>query len=124
MSKLRIWYWIFTGLTILLMGVGAIPNLLSNPDSVALFASLGYPAYLSPFLGAAKLLGVIAIVVPGFTRVKEWAYAGLTFDLAGAFFSVLAVTGLKPDALVFIIGFAVIAGSYRYHHKLLKARAV
>jgi DoxX-like family len=41
------------------------------------------PAYLIPFLSIAKLLGVIAILVPGYPRIKEWAYAGLLYDLMG-----------------------------------------
>ena len=42
------------------------------------------PAYLISFLSIAKILGVIAILIPGFPRIKEWAYAGLMFDLIGA----------------------------------------
>ncbi|WJH36548.1 DoxX family protein [Paenibacillus sp. CC-CFT747] len=66
MRKISTGYWIFTVLLIGLMGVGAIPDLLSVPDAVKLFEHLGYPAYLLPFLGLAKLLGIVAILVPGF----------------------------------------------------------
>ncbi|MCR8633891.1 DoxX family protein [Paenibacillus radicis (ex Xue et al. 2023)] len=121
MKKLTIGYWICTILMVALMGVGAIPDLLSVPDAVTLFAHLGYPAYLLPFLGVAKILGIIAILVPGFPRIKEWAYAGLVFDLAGAAYSTLAV-GDPPIGLVFfLIGFLVIFGSYFLYHKRLKS---
>lgn len=56
--KLTIIHWICTGFVALLMGVGSISNILSWADSVALFQQLGYPVYLLPFLGVAKLMGV------------------------------------------------------------------
>src|SRR5262249_40927713 len=69
-----------------------------------IFGHLGYPSYLLPFLGTAKILGVVAVLVPGFGRVKEWAYAGLLFDIVGAFYSHLSV-GDPASAW----GFALIA---------------
>lgn len=119
MRKLTIAYWICTGLVALLMGVGSIPNILSSAESIALFQQLGYPAYLLPFLGVAKLLGVIAIIIPGFPSIKEWAYAGLTFDLAGATYSFLAIG--TPVAGM-IVGLLMIAGSYVTYHKIRKAK--
>jgi uncharacterized membrane protein YphA (DoxX/SURF4 family) len=124
MRKQVIIYWCFTGLLILLMGVGSIPNIMSSPGSVAVFEHLGYPAYLLPFLGVAKLLGVVAIVVPGYPRLKEWAYAGFMFDLSGAMYSTIAVGDASAELIVFVIGYVLIAGSYVYYHKLLKAKAV
>ena len=114
-------YWIFTGLLVLLMGAGAIPDVLSVPDAVNLFQHLGYPTYLLPFLGIAKLLGLAAILIPGFPRVKEWAYAGLTFDLAGAMYSTIAVGDPASGLALFLIGFAIITGSYVCYHKKQKA---
>jgi len=124
MKKINIFYWICTVLTILLMGVGAVPNLLSSSDSVTLFAHLGYPLYLLPFLGIAKILGVIAIVVPGFPRIKEWAYAGLIFDLTGAVYSIIAVGDADGGLAVFLIGYIAIIGSYALYHKRLRAASV
>ncbi|TDG00521.1 DoxX family protein [Paenibacillus piri] len=121
MKKVNVLYWIFTGLVAVMMGVGTIPNILSVPDAVALFDHLGYPAYLLPFLGVAKLLGVIAILVPGFPRIKEWAYAGLAYDLAGAMYSSIAVGDPVIGWIFLLIGFGLIAGSYIYHHKRQKA---
>ncbi|MDO6655484.1 DoxX family protein [Anaerobacillus sp. 1_MG-2023] len=120
MKKINITYWVFTGLLSVLMLFGSIPDINSDPEAVALFNHLGYPAYLLPFLGIAKLLGVVAILIPGFSRIKEWAYAGLTFDLTGAMYSTILVDGLTSDLIVFVIGYTVIAGSYVLYHKKLK----
>ncbi|WP_229248960.1 DoxX family protein [Dyadobacter sandarakinus] len=90
MKKTKIVYWILTGLAAAMLGVGAIFDAVSAPEALTHVMHLGYPAYIVPFLGIAKLLGVIAILVPGFPRIKEWAYAGLFFDLAGALYSHIA----------------------------------
>jgi len=121
MKKINIIFWISTGLLALLMGVGSISNVLKQPEAVAMFQHLGYPVYLLPFLGVAKILGVITILIPGFPRLKEWAYAGLTYDLAGATYSSICTDGAAPGSLVFLIGFGLIALSYIYHHKKQKA---
>ena len=123
-KKINIIYWIFTGLLLAAMGLGAIPDLLSMPDALAVFKQLGYPAYLSPFMGAVKLLGVIAILSPGFPRIKEWVYAGFVFDLTGATYSSLAIGTPVLQVLPMLIGYALIIGSYIYHHKRLKAKQV
>ena len=68
-------------------------------------------------------MGVIAILIPGFPRIKEWAYAGLVFDLVGATYSQIAV-GMDPGGLVFMaFSFVLAFGSYIYYHKLLKEKA-
>ncbi|MFJ7932146.1 DoxX family protein [Peribacillus sp. NPDC096448] len=123
MKKIKIIYWIFTGLLVALMVLGSIPDIMSVPDAVALFNHLGYPTYLLPFIGIAKLLGVVAILIPGFPRIKEWAYAGFVFDLTGAMYSSISVGDPVSGWLIFIIGYILIAGSYIYHHKILKSAA-
>jgi hypothetical protein len=117
MKKTKIMYWIFTTLLVVLMGFGSIPDLMYLPDAVALFDHLGYPTYLLPFLAVAKLLGVAVILIPGFPRTKEWAYAGLTFDLVGATYSSVAVGDPASNWAFMFIGFAIIAGSYVCYHK-------
>ncbi|ANE45199.1 DoxX-like family protein [Paenibacillus swuensis] len=121
MRKQTILYWIFTSIVILLMGVGSIPNIISSPQSVELMEHLGYQPYLLPFLGVAKLLGVLAILIPGYPRIKEWAYAGFVFDLTGAMYSTIAVGDINGGLIVFIVGYIAVAGSYIYYHKRLKA---
>lgn len=125
MKKTKILYWIFTILLAALMGIGAIPSIMSSPGSVALVCThLGYPTYLLPFIGVAKLLGVIAILIPGFPRIKEWAYAGLTIDLAGAMYSTISVGDPASVWWTFFIGFLLIACSYIFYHKMIKQPAL
>ena len=121
MKKLKIIYWVFTGLLAALMTASAIPNIMSSPESVAYFKFLGYPAYLLPFLGVAKALGALAVVTPGFSRLKEWAYAGFFFDLAGAMYSHIAIGVPVSQWAPIAIGFIILGGSYIYHHKLLRS---
>jgi uncharacterized membrane protein YphA (DoxX/SURF4 family) len=123
MKKITIPYWIFTVLVVLFMGIGAITDAVKATAAVDLFKHLGYPEYLLPFLGIAKIIGVIAILIPGFPRIKEWAYAGLIFDLTGAVYSTIVVDGLMAG-LGFLPGYIIIAGSYFYYHKRQKSRLV
>lgn len=118
MKKTRIIFWIVTGLLAVMLGIGAVYDAISAPEAVAHVTRIGYPAYIVPFLGVAKILGVIAILIPGYPKIKEWAYAGIFYDLLGAFYSHIAF-GDGPDMWAgFIIGFALIAVSYIYYHKL------
>ncbi|MRG43828.1 DoxX family protein [Chitinophaga sp. SYP-B3965] len=124
MKKLKIIYWIFTGLLAVLMSIGSIPDIIMIPEARTLFQHLGYPMYLLPFVGVAKILGCIAIVVPGFNRLKEWAYAGLFFDITGALYSHITVGDPASVWLPLLIGYVLIFGSYIYHHKILKAKGL
>src|ERR1041385_4786914 len=90
MKRNNISFWVFTGLLIPAFGFGSVMEVLGNPQSVEVIKSLGYPAYLSPFLGVARILALIAIFTPKYSRLKEWAYAGLVFDLIGAIYSQIA----------------------------------
>lgn len=122
MKKTKIIYWILTGLMAAGVGVGAIFDAIPVPEAVAYVTRLGYPAYLVPFLGVAKILGVITILVPGFPRLKEWAYAGITFDLIGAMYSHIAFGDGAAVWMPIILFLFVVTGSYIYHHKLLKLK--
>lgn len=113
-------FWVFTVLFCGFMLTSTIPNILSAPEWVDIFKQLGYPLYMLPFIGVAKLLGIIALLVPGFPRIKEWAYAGLFFDLTGATYSGLAVGGFDPLMLVMLVPYGLGTMSYLYHHKRLR----
>ena len=91
MKTKRIAYWVTTILVAFFMsgGVAQILQFRANPHGVV--AELGYPMYFFLILGIWKVLGAIAILVPGFPRLKEWAYAGIFFDLTGAAASCAAV---------------------------------
>jgi hypothetical protein len=77
-------YWVTTGLIALLIGSGGIMQVMRAHDAVAGIIQLGYPSYFVVLLGVWKVLGAIAILAPRFPRLKEWAYAGIVFDLTGA----------------------------------------
>lgn len=119
MKRINIFYWIFTGLLIPSLGYGSIMELMGNPQSIEVITSLGYPAYLSPFLGVARILALITIFIPKLPRLKEWAYAGLVFDVIGATYSQIAVGNPLTYTIFPIIILGVIFGSYYFHHKLL-----
>lgn len=103
----------------------AIPNIILEAGSVELIQDqLHYPEYFLPFIGVAKVLGVIGILIPGYPRVKEWAYAGLFFDLAGATYSVIATFGLRPDMAGMLPIFGLFALSYIYYHKRLRGENI
>jgi uncharacterized membrane protein YphA (DoxX/SURF4 family) len=112
-------FWVFTGLFSAFMLTSTIPNILSSPDWVDVFKQLGYPLYMLPAIGVAKLLGIIALLMPGFPRIKEWAYAGFFFDLSGAVYSGLSVGGFNPLMLIMLVPFGLGTLSYIYHHKRL-----
>jgi hypothetical protein len=104
--------WLVTGLMAALMTLSAVPDVLQIPDALSVFKHLGYPPYLLVFLGTAKMLGVAAVLVPGLPRLKEWAFAGLTFDLTGALYSHLSVGDPPSRWMPVAIGLALMAGSY------------
>lgn len=122
-KRTTILFWVSTGLFSAFMLTSAIPNMLSTPEWVEIFNQLGYPLYLLPAIGAVKLMGIIVLLVPGFPRIKEWAYAGFFFDLTGAMYSALAVSGFDPMMLVMLIPYVLGTLSYIYHHKRLRQQS-
>lgn len=124
MKKTNGIYWTATILFSLMMLFSAVPNILLTPEAIDLIHTrLGYPEYFITLIGWAKLLGVIAILIPGYPRVKEWAYAGLLFDLVAALLSAMMAEGFDPQQLgmfIFIIPGVV---SYLYYHKRLQVSA-
>lgn len=117
----NILFWVFTILFCAFMMMSTIPNILSAPEWVEVFKMLGYPLYMLPFIGVAKLLGIIALLIPGFPRIKEWAYAGMFFDLTGAVYSGLMTGGFNPQMLIMLVPFVLGGLSYVYHHKRLES---
>jgi hypothetical protein len=112
-------YWTATGLLAAFIFMTAVPDVLKASQALEVFARLGYPVYLLPFLGTAKILGAITLVTPRLQTLKEWAYAGITFDLVGAFYSHLSV-GDGPDVWVFsVVGVLLLASSYFLRRRVL-----
>lgn len=84
----KIIYWIITGLLAFGMLAQGFAQILHTKGYVDIInVHLGYPLYFLNIIGAWKLLGVIAILIPRFKLVKEWAYAGFFFVMSGALFS-------------------------------------
>jgi hypothetical protein len=114
MNGRTICYWIMTALMAAFMLMSAVPDVTRSEIAMTAFSHLGYPIYLLPFIGIAKIAGVAAVLLPSPTRVKEWAYAGLTFDLTGALYSHLSV-GDPADVWMFtVIGLILVTGSYLF----------
>jgi uncharacterized membrane protein YphA (DoxX/SURF4 family) len=102
-------YWATTILVAMSIGSGGVAQVAHVKENVDGFTHvLGYPAYFVTVLGVWKVLGAIAILVPHFPRLKEWAYAGIFFDLTGAAASWAAVGG--SGEAFHIIAPLVIAG--------------
>ena len=121
-SKMKvICYWVTTILIALETLAGGVTdlmrgraNLLSGPRVVDVVTSLGYPVYLLAILGIWKIPGAIVLVVPGFLRLKEWAYAGIVFELSGAAAS-QAVRGRPSDIIapLVLLGLALSSWALR-----------
>ena len=117
MKAIKITYWVFTVLLIVLMLFSAIASFRPNPDGIAMMQHIGYPYSVLQFLAVAKILGIIAIVIPGYPRLKEWAYAGFTFDLIGAIYAGLSAGDPISKWIPVFIGLVFVFGSYIYYHK-------
>ncbi|HUR11888.1 MAG TPA: DoxX family protein [Flavitalea sp.] len=86
----KIIYWIATIWLALGMVSSGVIQLLKVKTEVDYITNLGYPVYFITLLGAWKILGVVALLIPKFPVVKEWAYAGFFFVMSGAVFSHIA----------------------------------
>lgn len=111
-KTIKIIYWVTTVLFALLMLFSGISQLLSTESGNAVMTGLGYPLYLNLILGVAKVLGAIAILQNKFKTIKEWAYAGFTFDLLGASASFLLngngiapALSILPPLIVMIVSY-------------------
>jgi hypothetical protein len=118
MKKSIILYWVTTGMVIVAQGAGSVVGLIFPENSTEQFTALGYPEYLAPFLDVARILGIVTILLPKYPRLKEWAYAGLMFDVVGALYSQIAsdkpfIHMIFPLIAILALGFSYIL----YHRK-------
>jgi|SRR6478752_5370655 len=117
-------YWVSTIIFSGLMIFASVDGIRLSAQAVSfLHDLLGYPIYFIQFISIAKLLGSIAILIPGLNRsLKEWAYAGLFFDLAGAIYSNIAIAGQFDPMMLTLLAW-IIPGiiSYIFWHKKIKA---
>ncbi len=108
-------YWISTIIFSALMIFSAADGLQPTPQAIQIIHDgLGYPVYFIQFISIAKLLGAIIILIPGSGRIKDWAYAGLFFDLAGAIYSGIAASG-KFDPLLLTMLIWIVPGILSYY---------
>jgi len=84
MKAKTIAYWVATVFLVFNIFSGALAELAQRPENAEGMALLGYPLYFMVILGAWKVLGSVALLVPGLPRLKEWAYAGIFFNMTGA----------------------------------------
>lgn len=120
MKTTKIIYWISTTLIFLFQGV--MPAVSSqSKEATEAIAMLGYPAYFGVMLTVFKVLGGIILIVPQVPkRLKEWAYAGYTFDFIAASVSYFVVMGVVFFAFFPLIILAILMVSYVTFHKLNK----
>lgn len=119
MKKTTILYWVFTILFAGFMIWSSIPSVKPSEQSLQFLRDyLGYPVYFIQFISIAKIAGAVVLLIPGLYKIKEWAYAGLFFDLAGAIFSVVSVAGKFDPGMIFIL-LPIVLGilSYYFWHK-------
>jgi len=109
-------YWVTTALAVVELVRGGVWDILRVPQVRVLIEHLGYPSYFLVILGIWKLLGAVALVAPKFPRLKEWAYAGVIFDLTGAVASLSAsalVTVSTAAYPIFMVGVAFASWALR-----------
>jgi len=124
MKKTHLLYWSFTVLLVPMFGIGSVIALTGSPAQVEVLTSLGYPEYLLLFISVAKILSLVVIFTPGVSRVKEWAYAGLTFDVITAIYSLLTVRQSFTDIIIPLIALVLVIGSYVLYHRRLRLLAM
>jgi len=103
-------YWISTlwlALGMLVVGAGQLFKMKAGQGGVDMITHLGYPVYFLTIIGIWKVLGVVAVLIPKFPLLKEWAYAGFFFVMSGAMISHIAsgdsVSTLLPSLLLLIL---------------------
>jgi hypothetical protein len=103
----KIIYWVSTLWLALGMTSTGIVQLLQMKDEVAFVLKMGYPSFFLSILGLSKLLGVVAVLIPKFPLLKEWAYAGFFFTMTGALYSHIAsgnsVGEMFPPLLLLVL---------------------
>ena len=120
MKKNKTIFWLATVIIILWEGIMPLGTVIFSPEYVNLGTkALGYPDYFAYALIYCKVLGVLAISLPRIpVKLREWAYAGLTFNLIFAFISHAAVDKNIGFMLMPLLVMAILAVSYKYNSKL------
>ncbi|TCC96025.1 DoxX family protein [Pedobacter hiemivivus] len=119
-KKNKVIFWVATGIIVLWEGIMPLGTMLFAPDYLnAGTKPLGYPDYFAYTLVICKVLGVFAISYPTIpAKLKEWAYAGLTFNLIFALISHACVDKNISFMLLPLVVLGILALSYRYNNKI------
>jgi len=96
-KKKLIWYWIITVILSFCIFSGGLAQAVQAEGVLKGFKPLGYPTYFISIIGVWKMLGIIAILIPGFKLLKEWAYAGIFFVMTGAVISHIASNDISAQ---------------------------
>jgi uncharacterized membrane protein YphA (DoxX/SURF4 family) len=124
MKKTKILYWVFTILLAVAMLLSALESIVTSPKTIEMIhTQMGYPIYFIPFTGIAKTLGVIALFIPGMPRLKEWVFAGFSFDIIAAIYSFICLGYPITQWWPMLIYVLLIALAYYYHRKRTAAVA-
>ena len=103
----KIIYWVSTLWLALGMTSTGIVQLFQMKEEVGFILKMGYPSFFLSILGLSKLLGVVAVLIPKFPLLKEWAYAGFFFTMTGALYSHIAsgnsVSEMFPPLLLLVL---------------------
>ncbi|MDB4920235.1 DoxX family protein [Mucilaginibacter sp.] len=94
-----IWYWIITVILSFCVFLGGLAQAMQVKGVIQGFKPLGYPTYFISIIGVWKVLGIIAILIPKFKLLKEWAYAGIFFVLTGAVISHIASSDVSMQII-------------------------
>jgi hypothetical protein len=115
-------YWVTTGVVVFCM-TGGVFELLGVEATMEGITRLGYPSYIIPALGFGKVLAILAILWPGLPRLKEWAYAGVFFNMMGALVSHVAQNDPAWSVVVTAVIAAITLASWalRPHSRRLGA---
>jgi len=98
-KRKTLWYWIFTIILSFCIFSGGLAQAMQVKGVVDGFKPLGYPIYFISLIGVWKMLGIIAILIPGFKLLKEWAYAGIFFVMSGAVISHIASNDISVQII-------------------------
>lgn len=117
-KKVKIAYWCVLVVLTVGMLLSAVPSVLKLPYAVEHFCNvLKLPEYLLAFTGLLKIFGLVALYIPGFPKIKEWVFAGLTFDLVGAWYCNFTALNSFTASIPIIVYMAVLAVLYILYNK-------
>jgi hypothetical protein len=123
MKKNKIIFWIATGIIFFWCGVMTV-IFFGSEESKAGMAHYGYPEYFGPMVNIFSIIGAVALVLPIVpARLKEWAYAGFTFNFIGAAVSNWAVDGFGFQVVFPLLFFVPLGVSYSLFHKMEALKA-